>query len=344
MSYPLSIILPNLNTPLVFLKERLQNIFDQTLDNWECIIIDGFSDNGSWEYLINVTKNDSRFKCIQLKREGVYQAWNHGIEIAQGQYIYIATSDDTMANDCLQKMAAALDTYKQCEIACCLLKIINEKGEPIPGNNWDNYYSPKYFGQLLHTRHIRYAPYDGILHCSLKTIYTSITQLLVRKTLFNKVGLFLTDQGPTADHEWGMRASLVGNVVNVPEYLATWRIHSLQLSNDALQWDPKTYVRNRFYIDHAFNTVLQKGLLDRKYYIKELKDMYWHSQFIREWIQQVDKLQKIKMLLHFLMKKPSVAIYNLYTKISGKAPLDNIDFARKMIHKLKLPGHIKSID
>jgi len=46
-----SVCLPNFNTRS-FLQERIQTIFDQTYDNWEMIVSDNFSDDGSWELYV----------------------------------------------------------------------------------------------------------------------------------------------------------------------------------------------------------------------------------------------------------------------------------------------------
>jgi len=39
----------------------------------------------------------------------MYANWNNCINLAQGKYVYIATSDDTMTPDCLEKMVGALE-------------------------------------------------------------------------------------------------------------------------------------------------------------------------------------------------------------------------------------------
>ena len=247
-----SIILPNLNTPLNYLEERVSSIQAQTETDWECIIVDGYSDNGSWEYLSQVAATDDRFKPYQFKKEGIYKAWNSGIGLAKGEWVYIATSDDTMTPDFLQQMLQSLHLFPQCGLAHCNLTIIDENSRRSVEADWDQYYPAQYFGDLLHKRHIRMAPYDGILHCGIKTVYTSITQLLIRRSVFDRVGLFLTDRGSMADFEWGMRASLVCNVLHIPEYLATWRRHDLQATQDSMQDQVTTYQAYRFFIRHAF--------------------------------------------------------------------------------------------
>ena len=163
-----SIILPNLNTPIPFLTERINSILSQTCKNWECIIIDGYSDNGSWEYLSGIAADDKRFKAYQFKKEGIYKAWNTGIDLTNGEYIYIATSDDTMTNNCIEELVKGLNEHPDCDIAHCSLSIIDEKSQPHPQKNWDKYLPAIYFGQLMKKKHIRFAPHDGILHCGIK--------------------------------------------------------------------------------------------------------------------------------------------------------------------------------
>jgi glycosyltransferase involved in cell wall biosynthesis len=344
MNNIISIIMPNLNTDLQFLRERIDTILRQTFTKWECIIADGYSDNGSWEFLKEIAAKDHRFKALQFKREGIYKAWNCGIELAKGKYIYIATSDDTMTDDCLEKLYDALEKYPSCEMACCLLRIIDKNGQEIPGNNWENYYPAQYFKELMNKLHIRRAPHDGVLHCGIQTVYTSITQLLIKKSLFEKVGLFLTDKGSTADLEWGMRASLAGDVIHVPEYLATWRLHDQQASDDAAQWDPASFKKFRGYIDHAFKTVISKHLLDEKYFVSELKSIYWSNEFNRAWMQKKNMPGKLKVFFSYLVKTPGQTLKNTVFKISGKTQPGNIQMIKALIHKLNLSDHVQVLN
>lgn len=237
----ISIILPNLNTSINYLRPRIQSILDQTYPTWECIVIDAFSDNGSWEFIQSITRHDGRFRLYQKDRKGIYNAWNEGIKLARGGYIYIATSDDTMEPTFLAEMHAALDSNKQCDLAHCCLKIINDDGLPSEIHRWDNYPSAVFFGEMIKQPHIRLAPHDGLLHAFIKTVYHSITQLLIRKSVFDEFGLFKEDGGVIADYEWGLRISLFKNIVHVPKYLATWRVHAEQATTLDIQTDPSTY-------------------------------------------------------------------------------------------------------
>ena len=228
--YLISIILPTYNS-ISYLQERVDTILCQTYTNWECVVIDGESTDGTWEYLTEISKKDDRFKTYQFEPKGVYNAWNKGVKLAVGNFIYFATSDDTMTKDCLEKMVLALENNPNCSIAHCCLKIINERSERESTLDWYRFPAQQYFKEKTHEHHIRKAPLCGMLYLTHQTIIHSFTQILIRKRVFDNIGLFLEDQGPEADLEWGMRAALSEHIVHVPHELATWRVHAEQLTN-----------------------------------------------------------------------------------------------------------------
>lgn len=222
-----SICLPNLNNKQ-YLQERLDTIFSQTLQNWELIVVDGFSNDGAWEFFQRYAKHDPRITLFQEPPEGIYASINSCIKKAKGEYIYIATSDDTMHPTCLEKMVEALEEFSDCEICQCCLEIIDEASQPMQNITWNKFGLAKYLGPYFYQKHKRLAPHDGILHFALGTVYTSLTQLLIRTRLFESIGYFKEGIGAPADFEWAMRASLLYNTIYIPETLATWRIHDDQ--------------------------------------------------------------------------------------------------------------------
>ncbi len=72
------------------------------------------------------------------------------------------------------------------------------------------------------------APSDGLLHLTGEHVVLSITQLLIRRSLFSRTGLFESKWGSVGDFNWEMKAGLLANMVHVPDTWATWRIHSAQ--------------------------------------------------------------------------------------------------------------------
>ena len=225
-----SICVPNLNTR-PFLPERFRTILDQSFQDWELLVYDSHSNDGAWEYIRDVEAREPRMRAWQGPKEGTPGSWTPCIREARGEYVYIATSDDTMPPNCLATLVAALDTHPACDLAHCPLRAIDEQGRDIPalGSWWSR---GSTFGQssgsLVSTMHLRLAPFDGLLHLLGGSVYTSITQLLIRRSLFDRIGCFQSTWGSVGDFNWAMRAGLVANVVHVPDTWGGWRVHSTQ--------------------------------------------------------------------------------------------------------------------
>jgi glycosyltransferase involved in cell wall biosynthesis len=233
----ISIILPTYNSKQ-FLKERMDSILHQTMQDWECIVIDGNSKDGTWDELNVLSKSDSRFKLYQFPPKGPYDAWNKGVERASGEFVYIATSDDTMDLDCLEKLYLALSVHTDCGIAQCALSVIDENSAPI-ANNWETYPAVQHYGELMTKNSVRYAPYDFVVNCVYHTgTWTSMTQVLIKKQVFDTMGLFLTNVGSIADLEWQMRYNLRQNTIFTPHTKATWRIHQSQTTSFSYFFSP----------------------------------------------------------------------------------------------------------
>jgi hypothetical protein len=133
-----------------------------------------------------------------------------------------------MASDCLEKLVAALEAQPKCDLAHCNLRPIDAAGKTID-TEWETLSMiARASTGWLSRPHVRLAPYDGLLHLTGESVYTSITQLLIRRSLFERIGYFEGDWGSMGDYHWNMRASLVASTVHVPETWGGWRIHPSQ--------------------------------------------------------------------------------------------------------------------
>jgi glycosyltransferase involved in cell wall biosynthesis len=342
-----SICMPHLNSQ-PFLEERMRSILRQTLTDWELIIVDSSSDDGSREILQRYAEADSRIHLADAPRDGIYSNLNRAIERGRGKYVYIATSDDTMAADCLERMAAALEHNPDCGLCHCCLEIIDEAGNPVgPDDAWDNFTVQMYFGDWTHRAHIRRAPHDGLLHLGFMTIYTSLTQLLVRRRVFEDLGLFRTDCHSRADFEWGLRVGLNESVVHVPRKLATWRRHRRQATQ------PIEALRARARGDFRRMTMKAlKSLENRNPPLAvELERSALHDFYL------VDEVKARRMLARsllgplmstaeFVVKHPLASLRWLRCKIvlRQKITADFGDAVRSEFQRLGLAGLIVRID
>lgn len=229
MKIPLvSVCLPNLNT-FPYLAERVETIFGQTFNDWELVVSDNHSNDGAWEFFESLARKDNRVLVAQAPREGLYPNWNNCLRRARGAYVYIATSDDTMAPDCLEKMVAALERHRDCDLAHCPLTIIDQGGAKVNEPKWPECTVFAHaIGELANQPHIRRAPYDGLLQLTGMHVTLSMTQLLIRRSLFERAGEFPSKWGSVSDFNWEMKAGLVASTVHVPDTWASWRVHPTQ--------------------------------------------------------------------------------------------------------------------
>ena len=86
-----SIIVVSLNTRLDFLA-TLKSIEKQTCKDYETIVIDGDSHDGTEEEILKNKNIISKY--IIKKDKGVYDAMNKGIDIANGNWIIFLNSGD----------------------------------------------------------------------------------------------------------------------------------------------------------------------------------------------------------------------------------------------------------
>ena len=110
MSPQVSIIVPNFNYAY-YLPERMSSILSQTFRDYEIILLDDASSDNSREVLEQF-KQDTRVSDIIINETNSgnpFAQWKKGIELAKGEYIWIAEADDSAAPEFLEKAVAGLE-------------------------------------------------------------------------------------------------------------------------------------------------------------------------------------------------------------------------------------------
>lgn len=339
-----SIVLPSLNNRQ-YLEERFETILNQTFTDWELVIIDNYSDDGAWELIKEFAQRDTRFRISQAPREGIYINWNNCIRLARGEYIYIATNDDTMTPDCLEKMVKALEQYPDCEICHVKCKIIDGKGKELKGY-WEKLPASQFYGDLMNKSHIRFAPYDGILYCALSTVYFGPLQLLIRRSVFDKVGFFPLEWGSEGDFEWGMRAALVCNTIHIPETLVAWRIHPQQSTNIQAH---KTSAQKIRFIEmvQAALPILEKYNPEfyKRLRLEKLLFIYRRQQ-LRAAIKEACQWdKKLRCVWNFFTLSPTFLAEFLYRRtFFPRTQNDDLTYIQEELKILGLEQSIKILD
>lgn len=95
------------------IEKSLTSILGMNYDNWECIIIDGKSNDNTVSILQKYSEVDNRIKFISEVDNGIYDALNKGIKLAKGEWIYVLGSDDNVTPDGLLNLSRIdnIDNY-----------------------------------------------------------------------------------------------------------------------------------------------------------------------------------------------------------------------------------------
>lgn len=109
----ISIIVPVYNCG-EYLNKCVQSVLDQTMPDFELILVDDGSFDGSGEICDLWAESDSRVKVIHQENAGVSAARNAGLAAAKGEYIGFVDADDYLAPACFETALEAMGDADIC--------------------------------------------------------------------------------------------------------------------------------------------------------------------------------------------------------------------------------------
>ncbi|SRR5579883_937899 len=110
-----SVIIPTFNRHHLVTK-AIDSVLAQTLTEWELIIIDDGSIDGSYDWIDVYAREDARIRYHYSKNRGLALARNLGISMGQGKYFTFLDSDDEYRADHLDIRAAYLREHPDVEL------------------------------------------------------------------------------------------------------------------------------------------------------------------------------------------------------------------------------------
>ncbi len=103
----ISIIIPVYNTKH-YLPRCIESVLNQSFSDFELLLIDDGSTDGSGEICDSYSKKDSRIRVFHKENGGVSSARNLGLDNAKGEWIYCVDSDDELLPDGLKTLVACI--------------------------------------------------------------------------------------------------------------------------------------------------------------------------------------------------------------------------------------------
>ena len=206
-----SICIPTYNRR-EYLRETLVSIFAQTYKNYEVVIVDDGSTDGT-EEMIKDAGYDVRYYWVS--HIGQYAVRNKLIELAQGEHITFLDSDDLLFPDTIERLIKALETNGPNTIAYGSYVGIDEKGKYVK-------------------RKQRCLPSGNIAAELFEFIYVHSCGMMCAKTLFKEVGGFDTSLKCCAFYKLLLKLSVKYKFIMVQGPTFKRRRHKGNVSNRSL--------------------------------------------------------------------------------------------------------------
>ena len=101
LTHLVSVIVPCYNQT-EYLPDALESVFNQTYENWECIIVNDGSTDGTKNIALDYQLEDNRIKYLYQRNGKQGKARNFGISKSKGDYIAFLDADDIWMNNKLE--------------------------------------------------------------------------------------------------------------------------------------------------------------------------------------------------------------------------------------------------
>lgn len=267
----ISVIMPVFNNR-EFVREAVKSVLDQTIPDFEFIIIDDASTDGTSDILNKYKSRDKRIKVVRNKKnQGLTKSLNIGLRHAQGEYIARMDGDDICVKKRLEKQLNYMKNYPGCDFLATRAIVINNLGKYIKktkncpsGQNIKQY--------LLDTG-------NPFIHSSM----------MFRRKTIEELGGY-NELWPTRqDYELYLRAAFAGKqFACLKQPLLYFRFHSDSLSVSK----PENLLTNLLL--RGYYRAKQKG---REVNPSELRKKLAKSSVIKEYAKYVSKRRAMKHLL-----------------------------------------------
>ena len=121
----ISVIMPVYNGGAA-LEQAIESVLTQTMTDFELLLVDDGSTDGSAELCERFAEKDERVRLIRQKNGGICAARNTGMDAAAGRYLAFCDDDDRMLPEGLEKLYHTAETSKA-QIARGGYELLTEK-------------------------------------------------------------------------------------------------------------------------------------------------------------------------------------------------------------------------
>ena len=271
-----SVIVPNYNHAK-FLDQRIQSILNQTYQEFELIILDDCSpDEGASRKVIEQYRDNPHVSHIvynEVNSGSTFKQWDKGINLAKGELIWIAESDDFCDANLLEELVSEFLQDDDLSLAYSLSQKVDAKGEIIP--YWCRI--PSYNTHLCGADYVRrYMTMHN--HCK------NASACVFRKKSYYEIDKTFTTYKAGGDMLFWIEIAEHGNVSIVNKRINYFRQHNQKVTPDSVKKgiSSKEYKKTFDYVLSHFNISKRRKRLMLDYYRFIIEYRKYETEEIRK--------------------------------------------------------------
>ncbi|HSZ58681.1 MAG TPA: glycosyltransferase [Tepidisphaeraceae bacterium] len=203
-----SVVMPVYNCR-AYVADAVRSILWQTFADFELIVVDDGSTDGSSQILDELARSDHRIILLRHPNAGMTRAMNEGVERARGEFIARMDADDISLPTRLQKQLDYLRAHPECVAVGSAIVMMDSYGNPLYLSRWPESHEDS-DAALLRGRS------DGGLAHPAATI---------RTTGIRAIGGYREKFKYAQDKDLWLRLGEIGRLANLPEPLLKYRMH-----------------------------------------------------------------------------------------------------------------------
>lgn len=222
-----SVLIANYNNARL-IQQALDSIKAQTVQNYEVIVVDDGSTDGSHS-VIELAKLSfgGKLRHSFQDNRGVASARNAALKMCSGEYITFLDPDDYWHDRRLQIHEYVLDRNPNIGFCCSDFELLYEDGR-----------SERHFDKWLVFPDFpfeREIPREDALRWLLRVNFVGTNGATIRRSCVENVGLFKENYRQSEDYDYWLRCAANSEFYVIPQVLHTYRIHRGGLTNNYLE-------------------------------------------------------------------------------------------------------------
>ena len=245
---PVSVCMPVYNGAR-YIKDAIRSVLDQTIHPQEIIISDSGSSDGTQEIIRDEARRSKvEITVLPTKTPGMVANWNSTIRAASAKYIKFLFQDDLLHPDCLETMVTLAQSDERIGLVFSPRDLLVA---PSLKDDWRVRWLMQHQNLSAAFGNLNTNQSGSLLLKSSKLLQQPLnkigepTAVLIRTSLFSKVGLFNESMRQLVDMEMWVRLMATSNVGYIPRALTSVRVHAQQASNNHATKEIARFETNR---------------------------------------------------------------------------------------------------